>query len=213
MPFEVERPGRVPYAEARALQLRVHRDVVAGVRPDTLILLEHPPVVTLGRNATAGNLVLPEAAYAARGVEVHRIERGGDVTYHGPGQLVGYPIFRIGRRVRDHVARIERAIVEVAASYGASAAPRDDYPGVWVGDDKLCALGIAVRRGVAFHGFALNVATDLTAFDLIVPCGIRDMGVTSLERLTGRRLDLDEVADRVVEAFRHVREPLPAATV
>ena len=131
-----------------------------------------------------------------------KVERGGDVTYHGPGQLVGYPIFPVGRRVRDLFRTLEDAIIATAATYGIRADRDPDYAGVWVGRDKLCAFGVAIRQRVSYHGFALNVGTDLSDFDVIVPCGLTDRGVTSLERLTGRTIDLPEVRARVATAFR-----------
>lgn len=210
--FQVERLGLVPYAQAWAYQKQVHAEVVAGARPPTLLLLEHPRTITLGRGAEESNLLLSREAYAAQGIELFEIERGGDVTYHGPGQLVGYPIFPVGRRVRDFLRQLEAAIIQVVGSYGISAYPSPGYAGVWVRrpapipgwpdlEEKLCAFGIAVRQEVAFHGFALNVNTNLEDFNLIVPCGIRDKGVTSLQKLLGRPVPLEEVMERVVESF------------
>jgi lipoyl(octanoyl) transferase len=211
--FRVERLGRVPYAEAWAYQKQVHAEVVAGRRAPTLLLLEHPRTLTLGRAATGENLLLSEEQYRAQGLELFWIERGGDVTYHGPGQLVGYPIFPIGRRVRDFLRQLERVIIRVAASYGIAAYPSPGYAGVWTKhpapvagwpdqEEKLCAFGIAVKNDVAFHGLALNVNTDLSDFELIVPCGIRDKGVTSLQKLLGREVSMDEVTERVIDAFQ-----------
>lgn len=212
MPFRVERLGRVPYAQAWEYQKQVHAEVVAGERPPTLLLLEHPRTITLGRGATGENLLLSEEQYRAQGIELFWIERGGDVTYHGPGQLVGYPIFPVGRRVRDYLRRLEAAIMRVAASYGIETFPSPGYAGVWVRrpapipswpdlEEKLCAFGVAIKQDVAFHGFALNVNTDLEDFNLIVPCGIRDKGVTSLQKLLGREVSMDEVTERVIAAF------------
>ena len=196
--------GLVPYGEAWAYQKRVHREVVAGNRPPTLLLLEHPRVITLGRKATGENLLFPESRYRENGVEPYRGERGGDVTYHGPGQLVAYPIFPVGREVRRFLRQIEEAIVRVAAGYGISAYPTPGYAGVWVGEDKLCAIGVAVKEGVSFHGFALNVNTDLNDFTVIVPCGLKGKGVTSLEKLLGRKVPMEEAKARVVAAFAEV---------
>ncbi len=204
MAFAVWDLGTLPYKEAWDLQKRVHAEVVAGARPPTLLLVEHPRVITLGRKATGENLLFPEAWYRERGFEVYWVERGGDVTYHGPGQLVGYPIFPVDRRVRDFLRKLEAAIVRVAASYGVEAYATPGYAGVWVGDEKLAAFGVAVREGVALHGFALNVNTRLEDFSVIVPCGIRDKGVTSLERLLGHPLPMPEVKGRVVAALREV---------
>jgi lipoyl(octanoyl) transferase len=202
--FVVEDLGLLPYGEAWAYQKRVHKEVAEGLRPETLLLLEHPRVITLGRKATGENLLFPESWYRENGFELYWVERGGDVTYHGPGQLVGYPIFRVGRRVRDFLRRLEAAIVKVAASYGIEAHPSPGYAGVWVGEDKLSAIGVAVKEDVSFHGFALNVNTDLNDFSVIVPCGLKGKGVTSLERLLGHPVPMEEVKARVVAAFEEV---------
>ncbi len=206
MDFLVERPGLVSYGEALDYQHRVHAEVAAGTRPPTLLLLEHPPVFTLGRKATGAYLRLPREAYRERGFELFEVERGGDVTYHGPGQLVGYPIFPVGRKVRSFLRQLEQAIGMVAAGYGLKSYATPGYAGIWVGDDKLCAIGVAVKENVAFHGFALNVNTRLQDFSLIVPCGLTDKGVTSLEHLLGHKMDMDEVSSRVEAAFRQVFE-------
>lgn len=202
--FWVEDLGLVPYQEAWAYQKEVHREVKEGLRPPTLLLLEHPRVVTLGRKATGENLLFPESWYWENGFELYWVERGGDVTYHGPGQLVGYPIFPVEREVRRFLRQIEEAIVKVAASYGLSAYPTPGYAGVWVGEDKLCAIGVAVKEGVSFHGFALNVNTDLNDFSVIIPCGLKGKGVTSLEKLLGRKVPMEEAKAQVVRAFAQV---------
>ncbi|MEJ5335721.1 MAG: lipoyl(octanoyl) transferase LipB [Thermus sp.] len=204
MKFWVEDLGLVPYQEAWAYQKEVHREVKEGLRPPTLLLLEHPRVVTLGRKATGENLLFPESWYWENGFELYWVERGGDVTYHGPGQLVGYPIFPVEREVRRFLRQIEEAIVKVAASYGLSAYPTPGYAGVWVGEDKLCAIGVAVKEGVSFHGFALNVNTDLNDFSVIIPCGLKGKGVTSLEKLLGRKVPMEEAKAQVVRAFAQV---------
>ncbi len=202
MRFTVEHLGRLAYDCALERQRAVHAGVVDGTREPTLLLTEHPRVVTLGRNAGETHLRHDAAWYRDAGFDLRTVERGGDATYHGPGQLVGYPIFPVGRRVRDLFDGMERAILRVARSYGVDAGTDPEYAGVWVGRDKLCAFGVAVRRGVSFHGFALNVDPDLTDFDVIVPCGIADRGVTSLAALLGRPVDRDEVRERTVDAFR-----------
>ncbi|APD09102.1 lipoyl(octanoyl) transferase LipB [Thermus brockianus] len=204
MEFRVEDLGLVPYGEAWAYQKAVHREVVEGKRPPTLLLLEHPRVITLGRKATGENLLFPEAWYRENGFALYWVERGGDVTYHGPGQLVGYPIFPVGREVRRFLRQIEEAIVRVARAYGIAAYPTPGYAGVWVGEEKLCAIGVAVKEGVSFHGFALNVSTDLNDFSVIIPCGLKGKGVTSLERLLGRKVPMEEAKAKVVEAFAEV---------
>ena len=210
--FEVEKLGTVPYAQAWEYQKQVHAEVVAGRRKPTLLLLEHPRTITLGRAARAENLLLSEAQYRAMGIELFSIERGGDVTYHGPGQLVGYPIFPVGRQARGFLRQLEQVVMQVARSYGIETYATPGYAGVWVRqaapvegwpdrEEKLCAFGVAVKQEVALHGFALNVNTQLEDFNLIVPCGIKDKGVTSLQKILGYPVSMDEVMERVVQAF------------
>lgn len=189
------------FPDAAALQERLRREILAGERSDTLLLLEHDPVITLGRSADPAHVLLPRAELQRRGVAVAEASRGGDVTYHGPGQLIGYPVFRLRRGVVAHVEAMAAGIVEVLASEGIRADWRRDCPGVWVGAEKVCAFGVHVRRRVAVHGFALNVASDLDAFAAIVPCGLRTRGVTSIERLSGRAPALIDLAARVAAAF------------
>ena len=196
--------GRMAYAEAWQEQLRVHGRVVEGDAPPTLLLVEHPPVVTFGKKGGREHLRVPESELVARGFELFDIERGGDVTYHGPGQLVGYPIFPVGRRVQEYLRRLEAAMVQVLAEYGIDSVGSPGYAGVWVGNDKVVAIGVAIRRDVSFHGFAMNVHTDLSHFDTIVPCGLEGKGVASLTSLTGREVALDEVKPKVVRALHDV---------
>lgn len=201
--FEVVDLGRLDYREAWDVQRTVHGDVADGRRPPTLLLVEHDPVITFGRKGGRDHLRVGEDELRERGFALYDIERGGDVTYHGPGQLVGYPIFPVGRRVRDFLRSLEGALVRVLADFGVEGTGSPGYAGVWVGDEKVVAIGVAIKRSVAFHGFAMNVHTDLAHFETIVPCGIADRGVTSLARLLGRDIGLDEVRPRVVDAFRH----------
>jgi lipoyl(octanoyl) transferase len=197
-PFVVRDLGRLSYRDAWRVQHETHAAVVAGEQPPTVLFVEHDPVLTFGRKGGRDHLLVPEPELIARGFELIDVERGGDVTYHGPGQLVGYPILPIGRRVRDYLRRIEAAVVDLAAEYGVRAEGSPGYAGVWIGDEKLCAIGVAVKRGVSFHGFALNVATDLSHFETIVPCGLENTGVTSLTRLAGRDVALAEARARLV---------------
>jgi lipoyl(octanoyl) transferase len=200
--------GRTPYAEALALQQSLHdarkRDEVS----DTLLLLEHPHVITLGRAANRANILADEQMRAAKQVELFETGRGGDVTYHGPGQLVGYPIINLApdrQDVRRYVRDIQEVLVRTARDFGVEAEPRGgDYVGVWVGDDKLAAIGIRISRWVTMHGFAFNVSTDLDYFNLIVPCGIADHGVTSLEKILGEKIALEAVAESVTKHFGDV---------
>lgn len=203
----VEQLGLVPYAEALRLQQERITARKAGEVPDTLLLLEHPHVYTLGRNARQENLLFSRERLAALGAEVFETDRGGDVTYHGPGQLVGYPIFDLAKHRRDlawYMRSLEEVFIAVAADFGVCAGRIKGCPGVWVGDAKLVALGVHVSCWVTSHGFAFNVATDLSYFDHIVPCGIRDKQVTSLEKLLGHALAMDAVTECVVERFGQV---------
>ena len=190
--------GRVPYAPAFALQTEVARRRADGEIPDALLLLEHEHVYTLGRRATEGEVLLDPAALSERGIAVEHTDRGGRVTYHGPGQLVGYPIVDLGSSndLVGYVRAIERALIETVARYGIAATTIEGLTGVWAGDDKIGAIGIHVTRGITTHGFALNVAPDLSLFNGIVPCGIVDRGVTSIELLTGVAPSLREVGAR-----------------
>jgi lipoyl(octanoyl) transferase len=174
--------GRIPFAEAVRIQERARAAVVAGDGPETLLFGEHEPVVTLGRWARDEHLLVPRAELIRRGVDCQHASRGGDITYHGPGQLVGYPIVRVRRGVVAHVTAMARAVGRVLADMGIDAVWRRETPGLWVGAAKICAFGVHVRNRVAMHGFALNVASDLSGFDLMVPCGLRDARVTSVVR-------------------------------
>ena len=204
MTCHVERLGRVDYAESLRLQRERVAACKAGVIPDTLLLLEHPHVYTLGRNAKKDNILLSVEQLTVRGVQVFEIDRGGDVTYHGPGQLVGYPILDLAQHRRDiawYMRSLEEVLIAVGRDYGIEAGRLAGAPGVWVGNDKLAAMGVHISRWVTSHGFAFNVNTDLRYFDWIVPCGLRDRGVTSLEKLLGRQVEMDEVTSKVIRQF------------
>ena len=199
--------GLVPYGEALALQERCHAARKSGAIPDTLLLLEHPPVITMGRTAKKENLLVDGPTLAAKGVELYEAARGGDITYHGPGQLVGYPIFDLEGHRKDvhwYLRSVEESLIRALAEFGLEGGRVSGRTGVWVGDEKVAAIGVGVRRWVTWHGFALNVSTDLDAFSLIVPCGIRDKGVTSLERLLGREVPAAEVCSAVLQGFSEV---------
>jgi lipoyl(octanoyl) transferase len=211
-PLIVRRLGRVPYAEGLTLQTQLVAQRQAGVVPDTLLLLEHDPVFTLGRNARREHVLLPEAALRALGYDLFETGRGGDVTYHGPGQVVGYPILDLSpdrRDVRRYVRDLEEVMIRTCADYGIAAGRIEGATGCWVDDRKIGAIGVRIARWVTSHGFAFNVNTDLSAFGLIVPCGIRDRGVTSLEHLLGRPVGLDEVMDRLAGHLADVFEGIP----
>jgi len=211
--------GRVPYERARALQEAVQERLIAAKRaeppesvPHVLLLLEHPPAYTLGKSGDADNLLVSEEQLEDLGATLHRIGRGGDVTFHGPGQLVGYPLFDLDRFFTDlgrYLRTLEEIIIRTCADYGVTGTRVDGRTGVWVGPDerglerKICAMGVRCSRWVTMHGFALNVTTDLNYFDHIVPCGIEDRGVTSLAEETDASVDVDAVRPPVV---RHIAD-------
>lgn len=205
----VRRLGRVPYAEGLELQAQLVTKRQAGLVEDTLLLLEHDPVFTLGRNARPENLLLAEADLRRRGFEVFATGRGGDVTYHGPGQLVGYPIVELApdrRDVHRYVRDLEEVMIRTCGDYGLTARRIPTLTGTWVGDAKIGAIGVRIARWVTSHGFAFNVSPDLAPYELIVPCGIRGRGVTSLERLLGRAIPLDEIMEGLSLHFATVFE-------
>lgn len=202
--FKVRDLGLLDYKEAWDIQLQTHADVAKGQEPPTLLLVEHPPVITFGRKGGRANLLVREDFLKDKGFSLYDIERGGDITYHGPGQLVGYPIFKVGRQVRDYLRRLEAVMVKVLACYTIESVGSPGYAGVWVGDEKVVAIGVAIKRDVSLHGFAMNIHTNLNHFNYIIPCGLADKGVTSLSKLLGRDIDLDEVKSKIIEAFREV---------
>jgi lipoyl(octanoyl) transferase len=206
---EIRRLGVVSYADALALQQTLVEDRKAGRIPDQLLLLQHPPVITLGvkNRHDRSHIVATEDALEQEGVAVFETGRGGDVTYHGPGQLVGYPIISLKPDrcdVHRYVRDLEQVLIQTAAAFGVVAGRIPGLTGAWVGDDKLAAIGVRISRWVTSHGFAFNVNTDLSHFDLIVPCGIADRGVTSIERLLGHPIQLDRVELAAIEAFLDV---------
>jgi len=209
--FDVRRLGRVDYDAGLALQQELVEERRAGRIGDTLLLLEHPPVITLGvkTRGRPSNIVASPEALREAGVSVYESGRGGDVTYHGPGQLVGYPIFDLNpdrRDVHRYVRDLEEALIIAIREFGVDGRRVKGLTGVWVGpegrEEKIAAIGVRISRWITSHGFALNVATDLGHFDLIVPCGISDRGVTSLERVTGRSIEMADVEDAVVKGFQ-----------
>jgi len=213
--LEVIRAGTVPYEDALGWQRRIAEDRIAGRLPhDVLLLLEHPPVVTLGRNSHAVNLLHPA------GIEVFEVERGGDVTFHGPGQLVGYPILDLRAYKQDlhwYLRTLEQALIDALGILAIPAERNPGLTGVWTRGRKIASIGIHVKQWVTWHGFALNVTTDLTHFERIVPCGIQGVEMTSVERETGnekRETLWDETVRAVVRGFERVFEvsvvPSPA---
>ena len=197
------RCGRLAFGEAWALQKSLLASRQAGVIPDAVVFVEHPPVITLGRAARASNVLAAPALLAARGIEMFQIERGGDVTYHGPGQLVGYPVIHLRAFNEDigrYVRTLEAALIAALGGWGIAAERMAGFPGVWAGGAKVAAIGVAVKRKVTMHGFALNVDPDLGAFDLINPCGL-GRPVTSIARLLGRPVSLDDATPAVGRAL------------
>ncbi len=205
--LQVRHLGTIPYRDGLALQLQIRERRLAGELPDTLLLLEHPPVYTRGRRAAEGELALGEDFYRARGIEIVETDRGGRVTYHGPGQLVGYPIVRV-HDIGAHLRTIEAAIVAALGDYEIDARSRceegPDYTGVWVEDRKIASIGVHVSRGVATHGFAVNVDVDLEPFSWVIACGLPDVAMTSITRElpAGRTADAEDFRARMAECYR-----------
>ena len=199
--------GILDYGKAYELQKRLLQEHLQGKGSNFLLLLQHNPVITIGRSGNKGNILVSKLALTAAGIETYEIERGGDVTYHGPGQLTGYPIIDLRKSRKDvhwYLRQLEEVIIRVLAEYGIAGQRMEGYTGVWVGNEKVAAIGIAVRRWITYHGFALNVYPDMSHFDMITPCGITDKGVTSLEQLLGYKVDMDGVADKTASVFAEV---------
>ncbi len=209
MNIKVVKLGRLEYGKALAIQEKLLALRQAGKTGDIMLLVEHPPVLTVGRRGEYSNILLPTEELKAAGVEIFDVNRGGDVTYHGPGQIVGYPIMDLneyGRDIKDYVEKIEEIFIRLLKEDYAITARRDEkkYTGVWVENSKITAIGIAVKRWVTMHGFAFNVNTDLSHFRWINPCGIIDKGVTSLQKLLGHAEDYEKLNDRVIWYFTQV---------
>jgi lipoate-protein ligase B len=208
--------GRRPYREVWALQRELHAAVAAGSEPDTWLVVEHDPVITLGRKAQTENILLSRELLAARGVDIVEIERGGDVTYHGPGQLVVYPIRKLPRfrEVVPFVSSLERAVINALAAFGIMASGRKEHRGVYVGDNAICAVGLAVQKMTSLHGLALNADTVLDYDRLITPCGTPEFGITSIAKELGRDVTWAEARDALLPAlaaeFELEFEPVPA---
>jgi len=204
--------GTTNYASVWRLQREIVELRYAGKISDVLLLNEHRHVYTLGKSSDEHHLLAQKEELIAKGVEVFHIDRGGDVTYHGPGQLVGYPILDLNNYYFDihrYLRELEEVIIRALAEYGISAHRDKDFTGVWVGGEKIAAIGVKVARWMTMHGFALNVNTDLSYFDRIIPCGIFHKGVTSTEQLLGRRLPVDEVARKIAHHFLEVFDAQP----
>jgi lipoyl(octanoyl) transferase len=215
---EVKLYGRVSYADGLAMQQQAVENLRDGAGAEQFFLLEHNHVFTLGRAAKEGNILASRDYLAAEGIEVHEIGRGGDVTYHGHGQLVGYPIINLKPDrcdVHRYVRDIEEVLIRTIADYGILGERLKGLTGVWVGNEKIAAIGVRIARWITSHGFALNINTDLRYFQMIVPCGIVDKGVTSMQKILGRTLDMHEVARRTARHFAEVfaREILVTSAV
>jgi lipoyl(octanoyl) transferase len=196
--------GRLGYRECVELQRDVLELVAAGDQEDTLLFVEHDPVITLGSSFHEENLLVPMDEFAAQGIEIVRTERGGDVTYHGPGQIVAYPIFNLerhGKDVHKWLRDLEETVILALHWFGLEGYRFPPYTGVWVNDAKICAMGVKLRRWTSMHGLALNCNNDLSPFSLIVPCGIQDHPVTSVSRELGHAVELDEVRKRLEAGF------------
>lgn len=213
-PLNIVRLGRMRYGDAMEI---MEAQVMARIRdevPDTVYLLEHEPVLTMGRRAEKDHIVASEAQLQARGIEVFETGRGGDVTYHGPGQIVGYPVISLAperKDVRRYVRDLEEMMVRVCARYGVEAGREEGLIGAWIESNrKIGAIGVRISKWVTSHGFALNVSSDLTAFDLIVPCGISDRGVTSLHRELGCPMSMEDAYAHVEAELRATFDGRPA---
>jgi lipoate-protein ligase B len=206
---------RMDYERALSLQMRVCERKKGGFAPDVLLMLEHLPVITLGRNGDWHHLVVAEQTLQARGVSLYRVDRGGDITFHGPGQLVGYPLLKLERHeqdVRQYMRNLEEAVIQTLAAYGIEAWREEKLTGVWTASGKICAMGVHISRWLTRHGLALNVNTDLSYYRLIVPCGLVGKAVTSMQAILKREVDLREVAGKLTENFGRIfaRKMVPA---
>jgi len=209
MDFKTVDLGRMPYAACVDVQRSLLEEVASGDRLNTLVFVEHDLVLTMGAAFHEANMLLPNAEYERRGIELVRTDRGGDVTYHGPGQLVIYPIFDLTRRGKDlhrWLRDLEETMILTLSSFGIEGKRFPPHTGAWVGDRKVAAIGIKVKKWVSMHGIALNCNNDLTPFESIIPCGIQGYGVTSLSEELGRNLTIEEAKPAVLDAFRQVFE-------
>jgi lipoate-protein ligase B len=196
--------GCVPYPRALDLQMRISELKKQGYAKDVLLLLEHPPTITLGRSGKPGNLLASGDILKSRGIGFYNVDRGGDITYHGPGQLVGYPILTLRARERDvhaYMRNLEASLIRLLAAFGIEGMRDSRFTGVWTAAGKIAAMGVHISRWITRHGYALNVNTDLSFYDLIVPCGIIGATVTSMQKHLSRTLDLEDVADRYIQEF------------
>lgn len=206
MKLKVKDLGRNPYQETWDFQKELHRKRVKGEIPDTLILVEHPHVYTLGKNAEESNLVAPPMFLKNKGVEVVKVDRGGDITYHGPGQIVGYPIFNLKDHnigVKKYVDNVEQTLIDTCSHFGIKSKRIEGLTGVWVGTNKVAAIGIRVSKWSTYHGFALNVETDLMLYSGIIPCGIVDKGVCRMVDLNSDA-NVENVKQVIIDKFQNI---------
>jgi lipoate-protein ligase B len=212
----IVRHGVTSYAEILELQRRVAAARISGeISQDVLLLLEHSPVVTLGRSSKEKNLVASRDFLASRGVELYEVERGGDVTFHGPGQLVGYPILDLKRHKHDlhwYLRQLEQALIATLGKFGVAAERSTGYTGVWTNGKKIASIGVHARDWVTWHGIALNVNTDLSFFDLIIPCGIAGVVMTSIEKETGASVEVNKVAEEFAQQMGALFDLVPVQT-
>lgn len=200
----------MPYKLAWDLQKDLTQKLREGIIPDTLLLLEHEPVFTIGKNGNRANLLIDEPTLESIGAKIFFVDRGGDITFHGPGQIVGYPILNLKNyrcNIKWYIHHIEDVIIHTLAHFGIKANRINDLVGVWVNNKKICAIGTRVSRWITSHGFALNVNTSLDYFKFIVPCGIKDKGVTSIAEILGYNLSIEEVKDVIAQEFSKVFIP------
>ncbi len=198
---------RKDYKEVWDMQKTIHTKRVEKKVPNTLILVEHNPVITMGKSGKQSNVLFPVELLVKKGVQYYEIERGGDVTYHGPGQLVGYPIFNVRdglAGIKPFINGIEEAIIATLDDFGIKGQRKEKMIGVWIKKGKICSIGVAVKSWVSFHGFALNVNTDLSYFDLIVPCGLKNVEMTSMQQILGKEISMQEVKKCVVRNFSEI---------
>lgn len=201
--------GRMEYGQVLSIQEKLQQERIKGEVKDTILIVEHPEVLTMGRRAKESNILVPKEILKEKGVDIYEVTRGGDVTYHGPGQIVGYPIMDLkgyGKDIKAFVWNIEEVFIRLLKKEYGIEANRDEnkYTGVWVGNNKITAIGIAVKHWVTMHGFAYNVNTDLENFKWIIPCGLTDKGVTSLEKLLGNKVDFNDEIKKVLRYFCEV---------
>jgi len=207
MHWQLLKLGIVDYKQTHNLQKQILQDRVDNKCPDTMILLQHNPVITVGRGGDNKNIIVSQAILDSYGIKVYEIERGGDVTYHGTGQLTGYPIIDLRNYKKDvhwYLRQLEEAIIKFLSYYDIIGKRVSGRTGVWVGDEKIAAIGVAVKRWVTYHGFALNINPDLSHFKLINPCGITDKEVTSLVKILGFDVEMAEVEDKIISAFSDI---------